>query len=68
MEEGQRDPSNKTERMDLIQGAKVLSERFGKREATPIAVAVVANPIPEGALPLFSWFGVVRPALEDTKD
>jgi hypothetical protein len=60
-------PKNNTEAMDLIQGAKVLSERIGKQEGELIAVPVVDHSIPAGALPVFSWVGVVPPASDDAE-
>jgi hypothetical protein len=50
--------------MNLIEGAKVLSELIGQRGGEPVKVPA-EHPIPIGALPLFRWVGVAPPASEE---
>lgn len=55
--------------MDLIQGAKELSERIakrdGKRDGKRDEVVVAELSIPVDAIPLFRWAGVVPPASKE---
>jgi hypothetical protein len=51
--------------MDLIQGAKELSERIAKRDGKRDEVVVAELPIPVNAIPLFRWTGVVPPASKE---
>ena len=51
--------------MDLIKGAKELSERIAKRDGKRDEVAAAQLSIPADAIPLFRWAGVVPPASKE---